>query len=218
MPSSEGTPPLDVSDDEMVNNVLSRFINVPEQTYEEFLSTFTRLPPGAGRQQPEVLLDGSQMMNTGSLKTRQRTRDKTGAASGQDGPQQMAVGEGTTVGDCHSRSHPGREQVDNYFNSSDIDTDPDNDETGRGVLLFPGEADRVPDGANVTIVRNTCIQIHTSSGVESTAEEHLGDDIQPFCLDQSFDYDRVVLTSKVSAEEMNFLRLREAQVETAREA
>ncbi|XP_069596481.1 intraflagellar transport-associated protein [Ranitomeya imitator] len=217
MPSSDGTSPPVVTDDEMVNNVLSHFINVPEQTYEEFLSTFTRLPPGTGRQQPEVVLDGSQM-NTDSLKTPQRTQDEMDAANRQDEPAQLAIGEGTTAGVCHSLSYPGRVQVDNYLNSSDMDTDSDNGEDGPGVLLFPGEADLDLDGAKMTIVRNTCLQIHSSSRVESTAEEHLSDDIQPFSLDQSFDYDRVVLTAKVSAEEMNFLRLREPQVETAREA
>ncbi|XP_073514246.1 intraflagellar transport-associated protein isoform X2 [Phyllobates terribilis] len=170
MPSSDETSPPVVTDDEMANSVLSRFISVPEQTYEEFLSTFTRLPPGTGRQQPEVMFDGSQM-KTRSLKTPQRTEDKTGAGNEQDEPEQLTIGEGTTVGICHSLTHPGRVQVDNYFNSSDIDTGSDNDETGPGVLLFPGEAELDLDGSNKTIVRNTCLQSHTSSGVESTAVE-----------------------------------------------
>ncbi|KAM3918870.1 intraflagellar transport-associated protein isoform 2-T2 [Leptodactylus fuscus] len=191
MPSSDGTPPV-AEDEEMAKNVLSRFISIPEQTYEEFLSTFTCLPQGADRQHPEVMLDGSQLSKR---PTAQGAQDTTDVADQQDGP----------------------EEVDNYFNSSDIDTDSDNEETSPSVLLFPGEADLEPARGSEPIVRNTCLQNHTSPGVESAAEEHLSDEVQPFSLDQTFDYDRVALTSKLSEEEENFLRRQKVE-ETIREA
>lgn len=204
MPSSDSTPPA-VADEEMANSVLSRFISIPEQTYEEFLATFSCLPKGTERQHSSLMCDGSQMQK---IRT---TQDTTDGTKEEDEPEQLTIGEGTSVGYCHSLSYSGRVQVDNYFNSSDIDTESDNDETRPSVLLFPGEADPELAGDKEPIVRNTCLQIHTSSGVESTAEEHLSDEIQPFSLDQSFDYDRVVLTSKLSEEERNFLRLRGPQ-------
>ncbi|KAM4018152.1 intraflagellar transport-associated protein [Anomaloglossus baeobatrachus] len=217
MPSSDDTSPAGAAEDEMTDCVLRRFISIPEQTYEDFLSSFTCVPPGSGRQQPEVMFDGSHMKKS-SLNPTQRGQDKTGVTNGQEEPEQLTIGDGIMAGICHSLTHPGRVQVDNYFDSSDLDTASDSEEPGPGVLLFPGEAELDLEAENATIVRNTCLQINTSSGVERTAEEHLGDDIQPFSLDQSFDYDRVALTSKVSAEEMNFLRLREPQqMEVARE-
>ncbi|XP_071975137.1 intraflagellar transport-associated protein isoform X3 [Engystomops pustulosus] len=178
MPSSDV-----VADEEMAKNVLSRFISIPEQTYEEFLSTFTCLPQGLGAHQQECedMFDGSQVQKS---QITQGTQDTTDVGINQDEPK----------------------QVDNYFNSSDIDSD--NDETSPSVLLFPGEANLDPgaDGGMKLIVRSTCLQSHTSSGTESSAEEHLGDEIQSFSLDRSFDYDNVALTSKFSEEEMNFLR------------
>ncbi|KAM3918869.1 intraflagellar transport-associated protein isoform 1-T1 [Leptodactylus fuscus] len=213
MPSSDGTPPV-AEDEEMAKNVLSRFISIPEQTYEEFLSTFTCLPQGADRQHPEVMLDGSQLSKR---PTAQGAQDTTDVADQQDGPEELTIGEGRTVGSYHSLTHSGRVQVDNYFNSSDIDTDSDNEETSPSVLLFPGEADLEPARGSEPIVRNTCLQNHTSPGVESAAEEHLSDEVQPFSLDQTFDYDRVALTSKLSEEEENFLRRQKVE-ETIREA
>ncbi|XP_040266148.1 intraflagellar transport-associated protein isoform X2 [Bufo bufo] len=201
-------PSPDVAEEGMANSVLTRFIGIPEQTYEEFLSTFTCLPQGARRQLPEVMSDGSQIQK---VQTTHGTQDTTDVDHEQDEPEQLTIGEGTTAGHFHSLTYSGRVQVDNYFNSSDIDPDSDNDETSPSVVLFPGEADLALAAGNEPIVRETCVQNRASSAAESAAEEHLGDDIQPFSLDQSFDYDRVVLTSKLSAEEMNFLKLRGPQ-------
>ncbi|XP_056383882.1 intraflagellar transport-associated protein isoform X1 [Hyla sarda] len=143
------------------------------------------------------------------IQTSPGTQDMTDVTNVQDEPEQLTIGEGTTVGHCHSLTYSGRVQVDNYFHSSDIDRDSDNEETSPSVLLFPGEADVELAGDKKPVVRNTCLQIHTSSTLESPAEEHLSDEVRPFSLDQSFDYDRVALTSKLSEQEMNFLRLRE---------
>ncbi|XP_075694142.1 intraflagellar transport-associated protein isoform X2 [Rhinoderma darwinii] len=212
MPSSDGSPSV-VADEEMANVILSRFISIPEQTYEEFLSTFTCPPQGSHRQCSEVVFDDSQIKKTSlkKIQTTKEAQDKTDVANEQDEPEQLTIGEGTTVGNCHSLTYFGRVQVDNYFNSSDIGADSDNDDTSTSVLLFPGEADVELSGGNKTIVRNTCLQIHATSGVDTTAEEHLSDEVRPFSLDQSFDYDYVALTSKLSTEEMNFLRLRGPQ-------
>ncbi|XP_071975135.1 intraflagellar transport-associated protein isoform X2 [Engystomops pustulosus] len=158
---------------------------------------------GAHQQECEDMFDGSQVQKS---QITQGTQDTTDVGINQDEPKQLTLDEGITVGNCHSLTYSGRVQVDNYFNSSDIDSD--NDETSPSVLLFPGEANLDPgaDGGMKLIVRSTCLQSHTSSGTESSAEEHLGDEIQSFSLDRSFDYDNVALTSKFSEEEMNFLR------------
>ncbi|XP_066439580.1 intraflagellar transport-associated protein [Eleutherodactylus coqui] len=207
MPSSDGSSPA-MSEEEMASSVISRFISIPEQTYEEFLSSFTGLPRGTDKPHSPVTLDGPQMQK---IQTTQQTQDAVDVTNQQEEPEQLTICEGTTVGTGHSLTYPGRVQVDNYFNSSDIDPDSDNDETSPSVLLFPGESDLELAGGNKPIVRSTCLQIHTSSGVESTAEKHLSDTIQAFSLDPSFDYDRGVLTSKLSEKEINFLRLRGLQ-------
>ncbi|XP_069824207.1 intraflagellar transport-associated protein isoform X2 [Dendropsophus ebraccatus] len=225
MPSSDGTSPS-VADEEMANSVLNRFLSVPEQTYEEFLSTFTCPPKahchllllGTDRHHSQVMFKGSKIQKT---QTTPGTQEKKNVTIVPEEPEQLMIDEGTTVGHCHSLNYSGRVQVDNYFNSSDIDTDSDNGETSPSVLLYPGEVDLELAGEEKPIVRNTCLQSHTSSGAESMAEEHLSDEIRPFSLDQSFDYDRVALTSKLSEEELNFLRLREPrkteETETGRE-
>ncbi|XP_072278244.1 intraflagellar transport-associated protein [Pyxicephalus adspersus] len=56
------------------------------------------------------------------------------------------------------------------------------------------------------VIRSTCLDIQTSVKQQSTPHEHLEDEIQPFTLDKSFDYDHVALTPKLSAAELDFLK------------
>ncbi|XP_063802352.1 intraflagellar transport-associated protein isoform X2 [Pseudophryne corroboree] len=119
----------------------------------------------------------------------------------------LAIGDGVTVGRCHSLPYSRRVQVDNYFSASDIGTDSDKQAPDPSLMLYPGEADTAT-AVTKPIIRSTCLETHAASTPETATDEHLGDDTQPFSLDQSFDYDHVALTPKFSEAEMKFLDAR----------
>ncbi|XP_075044424.1 intraflagellar transport-associated protein isoform X2 [Mixophyes fleayi] len=205
MPSTWTTPPG--AEEEMACGVINRFVSIPEQTYEGFLSMFTSLPPE--RQDCKVQSDHTPRPTSSDLEIPQGAEDE---------PEQLTIGEGVTVGWCHSLLSSGRVQVDNFIGFSDVDTDSDDEAPDASVLLFPGEADTAFAGGNKPVIRNTCLETRASSRLRSTTDEHLGDEIQPFSLDQSFDYDCVVLTSKLSEAEMTFLKARGPQVVEEKES
>ncbi|KAM9302075.1 intraflagellar transport-associated protein [Gastrophryne carolinensis] len=129
----------------------------------------------------------------------------------EGGTDALVLGEGDTVGCCHSLMGSGRVQVDNFLTSSDIDTDSDNEETMQDILLYPGETDTELPCEDGLIIRNTCLEMHCTPDLQPTAHEHHGDDIQPFSLDPDFDYGSVALTPKLSSLELDFLNDRTNQ-------
>ncbi|CAI9544571.1 unnamed protein product [Staurois parvus] len=138
MPSSCDECPA-VTEEEMACTVLNRFVGIPEQTYEDFLTAFTYLPQE--RQDWQIQTDDSQnhcsvFENVPAGKRPEVSADREEVEE----LEQLIVGEGENVGCCHSFTHSGRVQVDNFLNMSDLDT-PSDDETRPHFLLYPGEAD-----------------------------------------------------------------------------
>ncbi|XP_063802349.1 intraflagellar transport-associated protein isoform X1 [Pseudophryne corroboree] len=187
--------------EETASSVLQHFVSIPEQTYEEFLSVFTGLPrEGRGCQGEDDHSPQGQRATSAEMQIAQRAQEL-------DGPEQLAIGDGVTVGRCHSLPYSRRVQVDNYFSASDIGTDSDKQAPDPSLMLYPGEADTAT-AVTKPIIRSTCLETHAASTPETATDEHLGDDTQPFSLDQSFDYDHVALTPKFSEAEMKFLDAR----------
>lgn len=209
MPSSCDQCPA-VTDVEMACTVLNRFVGIPEQTYEDFLTTFTHLPQE--KQDCQIQTDDPQ--NHCSVFENAPARKKCDVSADmqkEEELEQLIISEGENVGCCHSLTHSGRVQVDNFLNPSDIDALSDDEETRPHFLLYPGEADTETSLNDKPIMRSTCLDIQTSVQQQTTPDEHLDDDIQPFALDQSFDYDCVALTPKLSAVELDFLKDRGLQ-------
>ncbi|XP_068116156.1 intraflagellar transport-associated protein [Hyperolius riggenbachi] len=192
----------EVTEDNMVSTVLNRFLNIREQTYDDFLATFTSIP------QDRRVCESPRTQNhrpaSDNTDNTQRSEEAV-LPVGMEEAEQLVIDDGVTVGCCHSLSHSGRVQVDNFLNSSDVNSDSEEEETGQNYLLYPGEADPGPGIRDKPVVRDTCLEIRTSSMLEPCTEERLCDDVQPFSLDPSFDYDRVTLTPKFSAAELDFL-------------
>lgn len=200
MPSPSDESP-EVTEEEMTCMVLDRFVGIPEQTYEEFLGTFTYLPHA--RTNCQVQTDDSQNQCPASKNV---SVEKIPDKSEVEELEQLVIGEGEHVGSCHSLTHCRRVQVDNFLSSSDMGTNSDDEETQPNFLLYPGEADREVSTNDEPVIRSTCLDIQTSFREQTTIDERTDDDIQPFALDQSFDYDSVVLTPKFSAAELDFLK------------
>ncbi|KAM5138918.1 intraflagellar transport-associated protein [Mantella aurantiaca] len=226
MPGSCDRSP-EVRGEEMACTVLNRFIGIPEQTYENFLTAFT-YHPQAELHSHHVTWDSFPhplemrkaqrdskredcQIRTDDLENdcpdcEKKSPDRIAHGGEGEDLEQLIIGEGENVGCCHSLTRAGRVQVDNFLSTSDMNPNSDDEETGSHLLLYPGEADPEVVNDDKAIVRSTCLDIQTSFSQQITPEEHLDDDIQPFALDQSFDYDRVALTPKFSAVELDFLK------------
>ncbi|XP_077319305.1 intraflagellar transport-associated protein isoform X2 [Lithobates pipiens] len=204
MPSSCDERPA-VTDEEMACTVLNRFVGIPEQTYEDFLTTFTYLPQE--KQDCQIQSDDPQnLCSVFEHAPARKKREVSADMQKEEELEQLMISEGEHVGCCHSLTHSGRVQVDNFLNTSDIDALSDDEETRPHFLLYPGEADTETSLNDKPIMRSTCLDIQTSFQRQTIPDEHLDDEIQPFVLDQSFDYDSVALTPKLSAVELDFLK------------
>uniref|UniRef100_A0A669PY57 Intraflagellar transport associated protein n=1 Tax=Phasianus colchicus TaxID=9054 RepID=A0A669PY57_PHACC len=101
-----------------------------------------------------------------------------------------------------------RAQVDCY-----LETDLDGEPCNAGSFVLPGEVEEIGTCCLPPFEKSFQEKLKISSvqqPLDNKAEELLGDDVQPFLLDEEFDYDNVALTSKFSeAELMPMLELSE---------
>ncbi|XP_068049844.1 intraflagellar transport-associated protein isoform X1 [Anomalospiza imberbis] len=197
------------------NSILDQFINSHEQSYEEFLNTFTYLL----KEKEGKTIQGSKV---DSLRKKSFTSEIPDRNK-QDGlperskemwvsfPPQMPneketmMSESSAAGvtDANNLSLSERAKVDKYLNLEDVDTD---EETcNAGSLVLPGEVEETM--ACCTPFFDKPIQPKfrawsVPQPSDSKAQELLGDDVQPFSLDEEFDYDNVALTPKFSEAEL----------------
>ncbi|XP_072720928.1 intraflagellar transport-associated protein isoform X1 [Ciconia boyciana] len=96
-----------------------------------------------------------------------------------------------------------RVKVDKYLDLADIDTD---EETcSAGSLILPGEVEQTVTYYTPFFDKPVQLKFSTLSvpqPSDSKAQELLGDDVQPFSLDEEFDYDNLALTPKFSEAEL----------------
>ncbi|XP_005304567.1 intraflagellar transport-associated protein isoform X1 [Chrysemys picta bellii] len=201
------------------NSVLDQFINSQEQTYEEFLSTFTYLWKEEVKMKSRVS-EMDSIENTFSMlelsnRNKQnvspvRNKEPSVSLSSQTVDEdQIMMGEGWKVG-CSNQgdlSLARRVKVDNYLELEDFDTD---DEFGQGTysagsLVFPGEVEQTATCYTPSFDQPTNLEFGTLSITQpsiSKTQELCGDEVQLFSLDEEFDYDSVALTPRFSEAEM----------------
>ncbi|KFV99315.1 Uncharacterized protein C11orf74, partial [Eurypyga helias] len=98
-----------------------------------------------------------------------------------------------------------RVKVDEYLDLEDIDTD---EEACSGSLVLPGEVEQTVTYRTSYFDKPVQLKFRTLSvpqPSDNKAQELLGDDVQPFSLDEEFDYDNVALTPKFSEAELKAL-------------
>ncbi|XP_044536765.1 intraflagellar transport-associated protein [Gracilinanus agilis] len=200
-----------MDENQLIEQVLDQFIHRHEQTYEEFLNTFTYLSKD---HKPGTDSSGA-LFATVVFPRDQQVRNEHLLASPVAPPpeeEQIVIDEGQKVG---ISSHgdlkwAGKVKVDNFLDLEDFDRD---EETGHKLspesMLLPGE---VEDEAHFSVAsyvpsfdQHSCSEPKTQP-TEQPAYRHLtevsGDEVQPFSLDEEFDYDTVTLTPKFSIAEM----------------
>uniref|UniRef100_A0A8C1ARU4 Intraflagellar transport associated protein n=1 Tax=Cyprinus carpio carpio TaxID=630221 RepID=A0A8C1ARU4_CYPCA len=206
--------------DQAITEALEQFCNSPEQTYAQFLSTFTYLTPenvrDPGLTAPGGHEDPSQREMDSS---RERLREdevtemeesvyqRMGQANrcSPTADQEEVLLDGGCVGGRlggPSNSVPDRPvKFDNYLGDSE-DEEENADTTGEI------EEDLIAVSSS-SLCRHTLLEIsstftdqrtHTPSAAENQDES---EEVVPFHLDENFDYDNVVLSCKYAIQEQS---------------
>ncbi|XP_072475206.1 intraflagellar transport-associated protein isoform X4 [Notamacropus eugenii] len=186
-----------MEEDRLIEQALDQFINRHEQTYEEFLNTFTHLSK-----------------DHHVIKNRLAETDSSG-----NGFAPFAYPHTQCVRNEHLSllpvaQPPDEEQVDNFLDLEDFDKDEETDhKLSRELLLLPGEVEEEVHFSVSGYVPSFDQNSHPEPKTwptEQLAYEHLeevpGDEVEPFSLDEDFDYDSVVLTPKFSSADIKAIR------------
>ncbi|KAM8938766.1 intraflagellar transport-associated protein [Pelodytes ibericus] len=219
MPSAQANA-LPECEAESAHEILNRFIGIPEQTYEEFLGTFSHLPTERkhGLSHAEAL----HRPPVGPWKTELTVEMEEPPVSAtedevQTSEDQIVMDDGIKAGGCHSINLPCayRVQIDNYLDPCDFATDiDDSGNMSRDLDLLPGEAETTC--YHPSFSRSTQLDFHTAPPSQQHVPTHQTDEVQSFALEDGFDYDRVTLTPKFSETELKFLENQEKPASSRR--
>lgn len=212
--------------DQAITEALEQFCNSPEQTYEQFLSTFTYLTPENVREPRLTAPRGhgdSFQREMDSSRERQREDEviemeenvfrRMGQASrcSPTADQEEVLLDGGCVGGRlagSSNSAPDRPvKFDNYL--GDMEDEEENAVT-TGTYTLPGETEEdLIAVSSSSLCHHTLLEIssaftdqrtHTPSAAKNQDES---EEVVPFHLDENFDYDNVVLSRKYAIQEQN---------------
>ncbi|XP_025911394.1 intraflagellar transport-associated protein isoform X3 [Apteryx mantelli] len=174
------------------NSILDQFINSHEQSYEEFLNTFTYL-----------LKEEEGKTIQGCKADFLRKTFSTSALSSRNKEDDGSPGRRKELSVPLPPQMPNGNEVGKYLDLQDIDTD---EETySAGSLVLPGEVEQTVICCTLSFDQPIQWKVRTLSVIQpsdSKTQELLGDDVQPFSLDEEFDYDNVALTPKFSEAEL----------------
>ncbi|XP_054056524.1 intraflagellar transport-associated protein isoform X3 [Rissa tridactyla] len=166
------------------NSILDQFINSHEQSYEEFLNTFTYLL----KEEEGKTIQGSKVdslrktFSTSELSNRNKQDGSPGRS------KEMCVSLPPQMSNDN--------EVDKYLDLEDVDTD---EET------CCGEVEQTVTYCAPFFDKPIQLKLKTlpvPQPSDNKAQQLLGDDVQPFSLDEEFDYDNVALTPKFSEAEL----------------
>ncbi|ERE70464.1 hypothetical protein H671_6g16408 [Cricetulus griseus] len=248
-----------MDEDQLMKEVLDKFINCHEQTYEEFLSTFTHLSKedivakggSHGSDSSENIFTAEKLIrkNESNGHHFRNTAIFPHTSSECSEEDQIVIDEGQQVGSflqgdmtragkvkgagcvwcvkcwtcqCHvpadgkAYAYSGvylevtGKQVDNFLDLEDLDMEEDSKpQMNKDWMLLPGEVEQgiitsVPAYVpSVDLPLSSEVKPKPAEGrTLKPTEEIFGDEVQPFFLDEEFDYDNVTLTPKFTAGEI----------------
>ncbi|XP_027967109.1 uncharacterized protein C11orf74 homolog isoform X1 [Eumetopias jubatus] len=212
-----------MDEDQLIEEVLDKFVNCHEQTYEEFLSTFTHLSKEDNVTKRGAFETDSSENIFPSIKFARENepsdhhhRNKaiflcTSSQCSEE--EQIVIDEGQKVGSSFQGdlNRAGKVKVDNFLDLEDLDVDEETQpQKSKDSLLLPGEVEedlctRVPSYIP-SVAQPFAPGFKPGPAVgggDKQTEETLGDEVQPFSLDEEFDYDVVTLTPKFTPAEID---------------
>lgn len=127
------------------------------------------------------------------------------------------IGDGQKAGSSFQGdlNRAGKVKVDNFLDIEDLDLDEEiNPQLSKDVLLLPGQVEQEVSLSVPSYIPSVAIQPVTPGtkprptvkAADKQSKEIVGDEVQPFSLDEEFDYDAVVLTPKFTPAEMNAIK------------
>ncbi|XP_027437196.1 intraflagellar transport-associated protein isoform X2 [Zalophus californianus] len=188
-----------MDEDQLIEEVLDKFVNCHEQTYEEFLSTFTHLSKEDNVTKRGAFETDSSENIFPSIKFARENEPS-------DHHHRNKAIFLRTSSQCSEE-----EQVDNFLDLEDLDVDEETQpQKSKDSLLLPGEVEedlctRVPSYIP-SVAQPFAPGFKPGPAVgggDKQTEETLGDEVQPFSLDEEFDYDVVTLTPKFTPAEID---------------
>nr|KAF6342573.1 hypothetical protein mPipKuh1_001641 [Pipistrellus kuhlii] len=199
-------PELETMDeDKMIKEVLDKFVNCHEQTYEEFLSTFTYLSKEDNMTQGTR--SSEDIFNSVHFTHENEPNDhclrskaiflRTSSQSSEE--EQMVLDDGQRVGSSFGGdlNWVGKVKVDNFLEVEDLDMDEEIKPQMSKADILPAAAQPLTPAVNPR---------PTVEGADTQKDETLGDEVQPFRLDEEFDYDSVILTPKFTSAEIEAIK------------
>ncbi|MEJ1278478.1 hypothetical protein NN561_009400 [Cricetulus griseus] len=211
-----------MDEDQLMKEVLDKFINCHEQTYEEFLSTFTHLSKedivakggSHGSDSSENIFTAEKLIrkNESNGHHFRNTAIFPHTSSECSEEDQIVIDEGQQVGSFlqGDMTRAGKVKVDNFLDLEDLDMEEDSKpQMNKDWMLLPGEVEQgiitsVPAYVpSVDLPLSSEVKPKPAEGrTLKPTEEIFGDKVQPFFLDEEFDYDNVTLTPKFTAGEI----------------
>ncbi|XP_012594182.2 intraflagellar transport-associated protein [Microcebus murinus] len=209
-----------MDEDRLIEEVLDKFVNCHEQTYEEFLSTFTHLSKEDNVTKRRAFgIDSSENITHKNEPNDHHFRNKTiflHTSSQCSEEEQIVMDEGQKVGSSFQGdlNRAGKVKIDNFLDLEDFDVDEEiKPQMSKDLLLLPGEVEQEVSTSmpsyNPSVHQPLTCEVKpkpTVTGTEQLMEEIPGDEVQPFSLDEEFDYDNVILTPKFSLAEIESIK------------
>uniref|UniRef100_A0AAR2JT05 Im:7145024 n=1 Tax=Pygocentrus nattereri TaxID=42514 RepID=A0AAR2JT05_PYGNA len=184
-----------VSHDRAMVDTLEHFCNSSEQSYEQFLSTFTYLTAENRMRGNLEVPRGDNSTSVGSLNRRNREVTDRGLDMVDEGESRLRV-------EQNQHALTTQLEFDNYLDDMEPEEEP----------LYAGYQDvsRLPGEVEEDLpVYTPSFCHHTLLELSSTAKDHMAhspqttdecqsetEEVVPFSLDDTFDYDNVVLSHK----------------------
>lgn len=191
------------------NSVLDQFINSHEQSYDEFLNSFTYLL----KEEEGKTLQGCKKSLRKTFSTSEFSNtDKQGGSPGRSKeisvrlPPQMPNENETVMNEnWKAGGSDGNDLGLSERAKVNLDINTDEETCSAGSLVLPGQVEQTVTCCTPAFVKPVQRKFRTLSvpqPLDSKTQELLGDDVQPFLLDEEFDYDNVALTPKFSEAEL----------------
>lgn len=209
------------SHDRAMLEALEQFCNSSEQTYEQFLSTFTHLTTENVSRVHLNVNKGDASSCLGEMNRRDREStdrrldevdERKTSPRGQQKQcaltadlEELDLDRSVTVGRLGNRELPPSDQpvkFDNYLDDMEPEEDPLNGD--QDVCVLPGEVEKDLPGYTPSFCHCTLLELsstatdHRTHSPQTIATQcqNQTEEVVPFTLDDTFDYDSVVLSHK----------------------
>ncbi|XP_062054016.1 intraflagellar transport-associated protein isoform X2 [Lepus europaeus] len=219
-----------MDEDRVIEEALDKFVNSHEQTYEEFLSTFTYLSKeDNGMTRGAFGTSSSEKLPSVKCTHENEPNDHHHLGSkiiflrtsSQCLEEQIVAEEGQKVGIFlqGDLNRAGKVKEDPLLDLEDLDVDEEiKPRMSKDLLLLPGEVEQdiqasvppmdqplTPHVKPKPTVKGTVVEEIPRAEVQSSLLDE-GDEVQTFCLDEEFDYDSVTLTPKFTPAEIESIK------------